>query len=247
MKTSNKILLGTVGVIVFCMLSMLVYMRANLTTQVFQEDTSEWQTQIRKVDAFQEIIVHTVANVYITQGETKFEMHGTEKTLANIEVKVEDGKLIIKNIEDNSSARSGKMSLYIRTDSLVNLLHTGEGSIESSTKLTFPSLNIKTSGANDASLQLECQNFSYHQTGVGSANITGTTERASYGNTGAGNMDASGFEAKHVDVNGTGIGSFYVHATEQLNINLSGAGSVSYKGNPRIQQNISGIGSVRAL
>ena len=246
MKTSNKILLGTVGLIVLCMLSMLIYMRTNLRVQDLQEDTSEWQTQIRRVDAFQEIEVHTAANIYIIQGEPKFEMKGTEQMMANVEVLVENNKLIVK--EKNSiGTRTGKLQLYITTDSLVNVLHTEVGSIESSNTLTFPEWSISTSAVNDASLDIECNNFNYHQTGVGSVNITGTADHVSYSNSGAGNMDGSDLEAKHVDVNGTGVGSFYVYATEQLNINLSGAGSVNYKGNPRIQQNISGIGSVSAM
>ncbi len=248
MKTSNKILLGTIGLVVFCMLSMLIFVRANLSSQDLGEDTSEWQTQIRNVDDFQEIFVHTVANVYISQGKNKFEMKGTENMLASVEVLVEDGKLIVRDKDGVSSkSRSGGLVLYVTTDSLVNVLHSGVGSIESSTALNFPDLKINTSGANDASLEINCNSFRYHQTGVGSVNITGTAESVSYSNTGAGNMDGSDFTAKTVDVHGTGIGSFYVHATEQLNINLTGAGSVSYKGNPRIQQNISGIGSVSAM
>lgn len=248
MKTSNKILLGTAGVIVLCMLSMLLYMRGSLKTQTFQEDTSEWKTQTYNVGDFHEIAVQVSANVYLSQGEPKIEMKGTEQILSKIELEVKDGKLVVK-IKDNESIsrRLNKPSLFITTDSLVSVLHAGSGSIESSTVLTFPSLNIMTTGANDSSLQLDCQDFSYHQTGVGSASITGTTARAAYINTGAGSLDASNFEAKNVEINGTGIGSFDVFATEQLNINLSGAGSVSYKGNPRVQQNISGIGSVSAM
>jgi len=248
MKTSNKILLGTIGVIVFFMLAMLIYMRTNLTTQSLVEDTSEWQTQIRKVDAFHEISVHTAANVYLSQGDTKFEMRGSEEMLAKLDVLIKDGRLIVKNKDDNSfSTRSNKASLYISTDSLTFLQHSGVGSIESSTVLTYPSWKINTSGANDASLELECNDFRYSQSGVGSIGIAGTTNYVSYFNSGAGSMDGSEFVAKQADVNGSGVGSFYVHATEQLNINLSGAGSVNYKGNPRIQQNVSGIGSVSAM
>lgn len=248
MKTSNKILLGTVGLIVFSMLSLLIYGRANLSVQNIEEDSSEWQTQIRNMDSFQEIAVHTAANVYLSQGDTKFKMKGTEEMMANIEVFVEDGKLVIKNKEENSfGGRSNKLLLYITTDSLTYVQHSGVGSIESSTSLTFPDWKINTSGANDASLELECTNFQYRQSGVGHVSIMGTTEDASFSNSGAGGMDASEFQAKNVDVSGSGIGSFHVHATEHLNINLSGAGSVSYKGNPRIQQNISGVGSVRAM
>jgi hypothetical protein len=249
MKTSNKILLGTLGLIVFCMLSMLIYMRGNLKTQAFQEETAEWRTHTHNVAGFQEISVQVSANVYISQGDAKVEMKGEEGVLSKIDVDVKEGKLIIK-IKDNESirrTRSNTPSLFITTDSLVAILHTGAGSIESSNVLTFPSLDVMVTGANDVNLQLDCQAFSYRQTGIGSANITGTTERASYLNTGAGNMDASDFEAKNVEVNGTGIGSFDVYATEQLNINLSGAGSVNYKGNPRVQQRVSGIGSVRAM
>jgi len=248
MKTSNKILSGAVGLVVLCMLLMLVYMRTNLRTQELKEDTSEWQTQIRNVEAFQKIAVHTAANVYISQGETKFEMKGTENMLANTEIFIKEGKLVIKNKDDNShNSRSNKLSLYITTDSLVNVQHSGVGSIESSTALTFPDWSVNTSGANDANLQLECTNFRYMQSGVGSVNIMGKAESVSFSNSGAGSMDASECEAKEVRVQGSGIGSFYVHATEQLNINLSGAGSVNYKGNPRIQQNVSGIGSVSAM
>ena len=248
MKTSNKILLGTIGFMVFCMLTFLIYMRANVTTQVYQEDRSEWKTHTHNVSDFQEIVVQIAADVHIAQGEAQLEMKGTEDVLSKVDVNVNDGKLTVR-IKDNESisTRSSKLSLFITTDSLVNVLHTGAGSIESASILTFPSLNIRTTGANDASLQIDCQEFSYYQTGVGSANIAGKTERASYTNTGAGNMDASDFEAKTVEIHGTGIGSFDVHATEQLNINLSGAGSVKYKGNPRIQQNVSGIGRVSAM
>jgi len=247
MKTSNKILLGAAGFVVFCMLSMLIFLRTNLRTQEIIEDSSEWQTQIRNVDAFQEITVHTAADVYLSQGETKFEMKGTENMLANIDVSVEDGKLVVKDKDNSFSTRSNKLALYIRTDSLTYMQHSGVGSIESSTTLAFPNWKINTSGASDASLQLECTDFSYSQSGVGSVNIEGTTDYVSYFNSGAGSMDGSGFVAKQVDVQGSGVGSFYVHATEQLNINLSGAGSVNYKGNPRIQQNVSGIGSVSAM
>jgi len=248
MKTSNKILLGTVGLIVLCMLSTLIYMRANLRIQSIQNDTSEWQTQIRNIGSFNVIEVHTAADVYLSQGETKFEMKGTEDMMANIEVLVEGGKLIVKNKNDNSLGRgSNKVLLYIKTDSLTYLQHSGVGSIESSSILTYPNWKINTSGTNDASLEIRCNDFNYHQSGFGSVSIEGMAEHVGYSNSGAGSMDGSNLEAKNVDVNGSGAGSFYVYATEQLNINLSGAGSVNYKGNPRIQQHVSGFGSVSAM
>ncbi len=248
MKTSNKILLGVLGLIVLLVLSMFVFVRSNLTSQDIPQDNSEWQTQIRNVDAFHKISVHTAANIFISQGETKFEMKGTENMIAQVEVLVEDGRLVIKNKDDRSSnSFSNKLNLYIRTDSLVHIQHSGVGSIESSSTLTFPDLKINTSGANDASLELNCNSLNYQQSGVGSVNVTGTAESAAFSNSGAGEMDASNFEVRAVNVQGSGVGSFYVNASEQLNINLSGAGSVSYKGNPRIQQNISGIGRVNAM
>lgn len=248
MKTSSKILWGTLGLVVLLNIVSLLYVRANLTEQDFKTDTSDWQTQVLETDNFSEVAVHVAADIYIEQSEKKFEMHGTEETLAIVEVNIENGKLVVKYKDRTSySVNHNRMKLYISTDSLTHIEHSSAGSIESSGKLTFPDLSIYTSGANDANLEIETGDFSYTQSGAGRASIIGNAENASFINSGVGNMDATEFEVKNVQIQGSGVGSFEVFAIDQLNINLSGAGSVRYKGNPRLQQNISGVGSISSM
>jgi len=248
MKTSNKILWGTFGLIVLMTLVSFIYVRVNLTPQNTEIDTSNWQVQIRATDNFSEIQVHAAADVYLTQGERKLELRGSENTLAITESYVENGKLIIKYKDRTSYSNTrNRMKIFIATDSLTFLNHTGVGHIESEGVLTYPNWNVVTSGANDSSLEIEAQRFTYVQSGVGRAQLLGTAESVSFTNSGAGSTDAVELEAKEVSVHGSGVGSFDVHATEQLNINLSGAGSVRYKGNPRMNQNISGVGSVSSI
>ena len=103
MKTSNKILLGVLSLIVLFTLSMFVFVRSNLTSQDIQQDNSEWQTQIRNVDAFHKISDHTAANIFISQGETKFEMKGTFGTNRGATPVIRNGTIPSQAIPSNVS------------------------------------------------------------------------------------------------------------------------------------------------
>ena len=248
MKTGNKILLGAIGFCLLLGLLVMIFVRTNLTEFRMEEDTSEHQTQIIATDDFSKVRIEHTADVVLMQGDKKLELQGGVNSLDETESIVENGTLIIRRKTDEGSVGyRTKIRVYITVDSLTEITHTGEGSLEAGSVLTYPKWGIVSTGVAHTKLDTDSETFYYHQSGAGSAELGGKTGYADFMNSGVGNINAENLEAGKVIVNGSGAGNFQVNAQEELDINLSGVGNVDYRGNPRIRQNISGVGNVNAI
>lgn len=108
-------------------------------------------TKEYSVANFDKIKVYKGLNLIITQGKTqKIEVKTGENLIDNIEIKIEDGFLILK---DNSSCNwvreYGQTKIFVTTPTLTDIICKTEKTISSNGILTFPILRLNATDLSD--------------------------------------------------------------------------------------------------
>ena len=186
-------------------------------------------TQVRKTDAFDQVVVEGSCNVHILYDSI-------------ISVKVKDYQNIVDFMETNmihnkltisykkfSCVTNSKSEVFITLPHLKSLSVEGSGDIDVSGKFKEKQISAVISGSGDIKfIKSDTINFL-------NAEINGS-----------GNIIASEMPALSCQASINGSGDIRVNAIENLKANISGSGSILYKGKSQLDSKINGSGEIKA-
>jgi hypothetical protein len=205
--------------------------------------------ETRDVSSFSSISLTMAADVYLTQGPVqKVEIEGDKNAIAEIETKVEGGKLKIETKDFHGN--TGKITLYITVPEINGLSVSGSGDIKSQSPVKTDELDMNVSGSGSIKLtELNAREVSATITGSGNIDIASgqAQNEIEVVITGSGSYSGEGFGVNEADITITGSGSARVWAVKELQTNITGSGNVDYKGNPQVNANSTGSGKTNSM
>ena len=205
-----------------------------------------------EVSDFTAIESSVVANIQIRQSpRTSVTAEGSEEMLNALDVRMENGKLILDMEESflkRFRKRSQNLVISITTPTLTRIDSEGVGNITIDGSFSSPELIIQSEGVgNITAANLRAEKVTIHSQGVGNITLGGTADNVDISSEGVGNVNADGLKAKRAVVSSEGVGNVSCHASEYLKVRSEGIGNVRYLGNPK-EKDLSkdGIGKIKA-
>ncbi|MBC3539508.1 head GIN domain-containing protein [Rufibacter sediminis] len=206
--------------------------------------------QTRALAAFQKISLAYPADVILRQGSSQsVKVEGDAEQLAQLVTEVENGRLIIKRIDQerdfNWSSNKDRVTIYITVPRVEALSVSGSGKIRGEGTFKGSSLDLAVSGSGNIQLAANVENVSSRISGSGSIELKGEGQQSTISVSGSGSMKGYQFKTSQANVSISGSGSCEVNATSSLKSSISGSGRVMYEGSPNVDSRVSGSGSVK--
>ena len=205
-----------------------------------------------EVSNFTSIESSVVANIHIRQSSnTSVTAEGNEEMLNALDVRMENGKLILDMDESflkRFRKRSENLVISITTPNLTRIDSEGVGNILIDGTFTSPELIVQSEGVGNITAEnLRCQKVIIDSEGVGNIDLGGTADNVEISSEGVGNVNADRLKAKSAVVSSQGVGNVSCHASEYLKVRSEGVGNVRYSGNPAKKElSKNGIGKIKA-
>ena len=206
------------------------------------ESAGKETTKEFSVAAFDKIKVFKGINLVITQGPIrKIEVKTGENLIDNIDVKIEDGFLILKdNTTCNWVREYGQTTIFVTTPTLTDIVCKTEKTISSNGILTFPILRLNavdlTEGASTGDFRLQVDN---NQLVVDSNNIANfyisgkTNEFLANFYEGNGRIEAANFLANNINVFHRGTNDMILNPQIKMTGKMVSTGNIICK-NPNV-------------
>lgn len=205
-----------------------------------------------EVDDFAAIEASVVGNVVITQSNTtSVTAEGSEEMLDKLEVRVNNGKLILEMDNHHRNLfkkNAGKLTIRIATPTLTEIDFEGVGNITIEGTFNTPQLVINSEGVgNLTAYNLQSEYVKISSEGVGNTTVGGKAGKVEIDSEGVGNVEADKLIAREAIVSSEGVGNVSCYASEYLKANSQGIGNVNYYGKPKeTVLSKDGIGKIRA-
>ena len=202
----------------------------------------------RQVSGFSGITISGRHNVYITMGNTEsLRLEGDATAINEIETKVEDGVLKIRNkkqMNTRSWNNTGKVNIYIQAKSLNNLVLSGSGNVEVNGKVKSANLSNTISGSGSIEVSMEVENYSAVISGSGEISAKGYAKNAKITIAGSGDFDGHNLKTSNSSAKVSGSGDISIIADKKLDAVVSGSGDIRYSGNATVNSTKSGSGNI---
>ena len=194
------------------------------------------------VASFDKIKIYKGLNLIITQGATqKIEVQTGENLIDNIEVKTEDGFLILRdNTTCNWVREYGQTTIYVTTPTLTDIFCKTEKTISSNGILTFPILRLNamdlTDGAatGDFNVQIVNNQLIIDTNNVANFYISGKTKdfQANFYE-GNGRIEAANLLAENINVFHRGSNDMILNPQIKMTGKMVSTGNIICK-NPNV-------------
>ena len=221
-----------------------------LLTLTFLAITTTLAQEIRQVKNFHAIANAGAAEVFITIADKEsLTIEGSNEDLERIETVVQNGTLRIRTKRDfnNWNIPVNSVKIYITAIKLDALLQSGSGSIDLDGEVSSASTDIQLSGSGKITATVNAQTTKVTLSGSGNIALAGKTGGLNITMAGSGDVNADKLVAENSKIKVAGIGTAYVHVTENIDAKIAGPGMVKYIGNPEITSNIIGNGGVSEM
>lgn len=174
-------------------------------------------SQTYPLKGFDRIETSGVYDLQVNVGR-KFAIHlsGSEEQLAKVDVKVKDGKLVLKQHKHTT---------------FFGIHHHGI-----TAEISLPKLSgLNIIGVGDANVTgVSADAFSAYVSGVGDVHLSGTCKDLTARVSGIGDFDSTDLHCKSANVKVSGIGDVSVYASLVAGVRSSGIGDVDIYGSPKI-------------
>ena len=201
------------------------------------------------VEEFNSVAIALDARVFIEQGnEHSLEIETSSETLDKIEVKVKDGKLVIKP-ENYTSRLKDDIRIYIVAPDYETISLAGSGELFAEKKMELEDTELKLAGSGSMFFEdLSADELELKISGSGEVNIKGEgAEEMDISIAGSGDVDCGDFPVEELHAKIGGSGDCKVWVNGEINASIAGSGSIHYKGNPQIDSSVAGSGRVKSL
>jgi hypothetical protein len=204
-------------------------------------------TESRTVEKFNGIELKSVANVYITQGETQeVKIEAEDNLIQHITTKVKNDELVIDCDQEINSHEP--INVYITVKDLCLLELSGSGNMITKNEINCEHMTLYLGGSGEMKVALKSQQLKATLSGSGNMNLSGSTSESDLRINGSGNMNAQQMKSFTSAVTISGSGNTKVDVNNELNVNISGSGNVRYVTEPaKITTKITGSGDVSKI
>lgn len=201
--------------------------------------TGEEITTERIGGEFNHIQIWDNVDVQITQSdENRIQVKAGENIIDDIETRMEEGVLIIRNNNTCNWMRSytKKIEVQVEVKQLYEIEMRGVGEISSTNAINSDSLMLNVwdaAGKVDLTIDTKKSTIRYH---IGTADIIyrGKTRLSYISSNSYGPVDARDLESEQTYISTIGSNNNYVWATEILEATVGSIGNIYYKGDPKI-------------
>lgn len=202
----------------------------------------------REVSGFSGITSSGSYTIFITMGNKEsLRLEGDADVLSEIETKVEDGILKIRNKKRMNGwnwNNNGKVNIYITAKSLNSLILSGSGDIKVTGVIKANKLNNTISGSGSISLSIDAEDYVATISGSGKIRAKGVAENVKINLNGSGNFEGNDLRTSVTIARVSGSGNISVSADKNLDAMMSGSGNIRYSGNASVNSVKSGSGSI---
>jgi len=191
---------------------------------------SAQKTEERSITPFNKLKLSGSVNVIYTTSDTlSLKLSGSEKGLATVDTKTENGLLTI----ENKNGSNGAITVYLRNNRLNYLEATGAVEFKNNGTLKTDSLQVSVTGAAKVTLNGEMDAVNCNLSGAANAVMRGRAQSISLTTSGASAFKGYGLTAGRADVVSTGASSAKLFVTDKVTASASGASAIKIKGEPR--------------
>ncbi len=190
-------------------------------------------------------------NVAVTIGpDFAVRAEGDAKAVAEIDMRVRDGKLVIGRKSQGNWTFGNKgegkdVTIRVTMPAIRAAALTGAGDFELD-RAQGDMLDLALTGAGDFRIgTVTLKTLSADITGAGSITIAGTVDRADLSVTGAGDIEAQALKAGSAKVSMLGAGDIGFASDGQVAISIMGPGDVTVKGKAQCKTSGTGPGEAR--
>lgn len=207
------------------------------------ESTGTIITKDVEVQQFSKIKFYRGIAVVLTQGSIqKVTIQTGENLMSDIEVKVEDNMLIIKdNTTCNWVREYGQTTVYITSPNITDIICKSEKSITSNGILTYPNLRLESldisdgAGTGDFFMQINNNQLVIENKNLSNFYISGQTNSFLSSNyEGSGRVEAANFLAQNISVFHRGSNDMILNPRAKIEGNIYSTGDVICKNNSPI-------------
>ncbi len=201
-----------------------------------------------EVNSFSEVGISISSTVYIEQGKNhKLVIDAPDDLLELIEVKVENGKLLIMP-ETYGSDLKGDIKIFITSPDFDEISLSGSVKLFAEKRIESGEIELKISGSGEMNFnELLAEETELKISGSGKAVLNGKAEETDITIAGSGSVDAGNLRTSEAEVRISGSGRCIVFADNELDVSIAGSGKVSYRGSAEVNSKVAGSGSVTKL
>ena len=189
-----------------------------------------------KLDKFNEVATHVVANVKLIQSETKdglVILSAPDNYIDLMSFNSKDEKLDIRFIRDNINIHPENVTITVYTSDLLKIKNTGAAEVTLDS-LDTDNLEVTNTGIGNFRLnKVLADKVCVKCNGVGSISIDGETQDADLSCSGVGSINAEELRSGNVKARVTGVGSISCYASEYIDGKVTGIGGLKYAGHPQ--------------
>ena len=165
-----------------------------------------------------------------------------------IHAEVQGNILVINTTEKNKrvSKLFNSVEFLIMFKEIDVIALEGAGKIISIDTIKSELITASLKGSGKLDLLIDCKSFESEIKGTSMFKVKGKANHTIIDVGGVGGFSGLEFVSESVNVKVDGVGSAYVHATEELTAVLNGVGSIKYLGSPSQKDiKVSGVGTVK--
>lgn len=188
-------------------------------------------------------------NVIIMPGtRNAVRAEGSRETLDRLDIRVEDGRLVIGTRERgllNWSRDTGRATIRVVTPRLTEAALAGSGNVRIG-QVRGERFSGSLAGSGDLSIDsIEVGAADFAVSGSGDLGARGRARDTRVRVAGSGDVDLTGFETRTARISIAGSGDVALRATERVEASIAGSGDVRVTGPARCTANTRGSGRVR--
>ncbi len=264
MKTSNKILLGGLGIFILSLFSLMIAGRINMKEVKIVEGSGQQKTENRNPGDFSGINISLAgakvklirASIYGADSTSQHNFSNTsnhnieitadDNLLELVESKIMDETLLIRTRNNQKLRDQNSITINILVEELTYIKVSHSAIVESyDTLFVEDYLSLKCIDSGKIKLLVAAKGVSADIDGAGMIALSGNTSKLNAAIDGSGNIRAGNLIANDVEVDIGGSGFAEVNAATALDVKISGSGNVLYSGDAVVTERISGSGNVK--
>jgi hypothetical protein len=202
--------------------------------------------EARDVHGFDEVELHGVGTLVITQGEAEaLTITAEADVLPKLATEVRDGRLTIRPTASFEAQEPITYALTVRELSAVTV--DGAARVEAA-HLRAGAFALTVGGSGGAALAgLTADALTVTASGGAELELAGTVDHQTVALDGASVYRAEELTSREATVTAAGAAQATVQVSEALTARADGAGRVAYLGAPRVRQEVAGAGTVAQL
>ncbi len=249
MKTSNKIFFGTIGLILLCVLTFMVTLRATMVQKEIINGNENMNNKEIPLTDYQHLSFGDNFEVELIKGAPSLKITAEENILEHIKVVQDKDGLRIEHDNTYHLRTTRRPLLQISLPTFESIAIDGSVDIYSDSTFIFEKLSIAITGSGNVRLDnITAKTVETSLNGAADIELSGTTNFVSYSCYGSGNFFAKNLVAENGKVEIYGAGDAEVHTNTQINAKIFGAGNIRYKGDPsNVDRYIGGAGNIEAF